>query len=137
MTNGRFKFRFYHLETEKMYEVKAICFEGRPTVTIRYNPAFKVPLDSGYLIQCTGLKDKNGKLVYEGDIVLREMFDGLYSTKRKMKKIPHEIVWLGCGFRAREMTNLGDYKYCEGRCENEFGNCEVIGNIHENPELLR
>lgn len=79
----------------------------------------------------TGLLDKNGKEIYEGDIVkwvLRERFGDL-----KTKRVS-EIKWNDglCGFSPIVYDN---------ECEDGFYSyrvtkLEVIGNIHENPELL-
>lgn len=134
--NDRFKFKFYHHETEKIYEVKAICFEGRPTVTLQYNPVFKVPLDSGVLMQCTGLKDKNGKLIFEGDIVEVTNLKSKYVLNTPVvweKDICAFMVW---GNKAKTYGNyIGALME-----EDEDGMVpyavEVIGNIHNNPELL-
>lgn len=63
--------------------------------------------------QCTGLKDKNGKLIYEGDIV-------------KNNKHMYQVEWYVNGFAVND-----GYDYL---IDNE--EWEIIGNIHENPELL-
>ena len=70
--------------------------------------------------QCTGLKDKNGKLIYENDIV----------------KAPHsykyEIKWSDGGWGL--FFRNGQYDI--GLCERASKEVEIIGNIHENADLL-
>jgi len=78
------------------------------------------------LMQFTGLKDKNGKEVYEGDIIkkliTREGFEPEHSfTEVKWKKV--EDNWDQDGF-----VGFTTYPAEDG---------EVIGNIYENPELLK
>ena len=69
----------------------------------------------GNLMQYTGLKDKNGKEIYEGDIV---------SNNLKEQGI---VKWKGIGF------DWGD-DFSKGKGDTD--EIEVIGNIYENPELL-
>jgi hypothetical protein len=69
------------------------------------------------LMQCTGLKDKNGKLIYEGDIVNYSCLPG-YS----------DIY--ACTF------NSGKFLIGGLLISNTHLKSEVIGNIYENPELL-
>lgn len=120
--NDRFKFRFYHYETEKEYDVKAICFEGRPTITVQYNPVLKFPLDSGELIQCAGLKDKHGKLVFDGDVL--SDYDGFKFLVR-WDNLELKYVFIPVSRNNREDLDI---------YPNE---CEIVGNIHENPGLLK
>ena len=76
-----------------------------------YEPINNLLAATKHLMQYTGLKDKNGKEIYEGDIVTYEPEEG------KIKTV--EMVWL-------------NYSACFW----PLGAIEVIGNIHENPELL-
>ena len=73
------------------------------------------------MLQYTGLKDKNGKEIYEGDVVrsYNDYWDGCKSLDL--------ICWWGDG-----EWSFGGHPWCEVGEEK----CEVIGNIYEHPELL-
>jgi len=90
---------------------------------------------NGELMQFIGLKDKNGKEIYEGDIV--ETFN---SKRKKLIAGIWEVVFtkhLGC-FDGKRVSNRkedsGEDFECIGNLVSD--KCEVIGNIYENPELL-
>ena len=74
------------------------------------------------VMQCTGLKDKNGKLIYEGDILKLAEFG-------KSVEVKHRA--LGFVLR-REPSNTVGYDNDKYIPED----CEVIGNIYENKDLL-
>ena len=72
--------------------------------------------------QFTGLLDKNGKEIYEGDVV--------DSHSRYDQPYIREVFWgEKCGLEFKTLTG---YKLCKSN-EPHF---EIIGNIHDNPELL-
>lgn len=67
----RFKFRAYHKPTKQMFKVYDLCRdniypERQSVIDDDITPAD--PEDC-IIMQCTGLKDKNGMLIYEGDII--------------------------------------------------------------------
>ena len=95
-------------------------------------------IDEVKLMQFTGLKDKNGKDIYEGDIIkvhdleedeeIRdEDFIGVFIYDKENLRFQFDEKYLGyideIGFIVT--SNWLDYEY------------EVIGNIYENPELLK
>lgn len=80
-------------------------------------------IDDEYLMQSTGLVDKNGKEIFEGDIV--KMSKDVYSEPTYYEVVRH----YGGAYRL-ESKQHG----CELWLRHT--DCEVVGNIYENPELL-
>lgn len=95
-------------------------FIGRRTVG---GVSFQYSVEEIELIQSTGLFDKNGKEIFEGDIV--KMAKDVYSDLTYYEIVRHR----GGAYRL-ESNQHG----CELWLRHT--NCEVIGNIYENPELL-
>lgn len=73
--------------------------------------------------ECTGLTDKNGKLIFEGDILEREYLG---------EKHRYTVVYSREAFAWGEKNKYG----LTGRLCKGPGTIEIIGNINDNPELV-
>jgi hypothetical protein len=71
------------------------------------------------LTQFTGLKDKSGKEIYEGDLIRTDGFS---------EGLSEPVVWRDCMFQ------IGEHGICPLYFRKDY---EVIGNIYENSELLK
>ena len=83
--------------------------------------------------QCTGLRDKNGKLIFEGDIVIN-----YYECRGNREQYSAVVEWDICN--PSFLLNRTPQR-CMSDVEFDFIKCgrscqEIIGNIYDNPELL-
>ena len=127
------KFRAWISEADTMVnDLKGIDFENE-TVVLRKlyyedgflveTEVFEVEIGNAILMQSTGLKDKNGKEIFEGDIV--KMSKDVYS-----KPTYYEVV--------RHYGGAYRFESKQHGCELWLlhTDCEVVGNVYENKELL-
>lgn len=134
------KFRGYW--QGQVLEVMQIDYRMPDTVILTDGTTdnINVPLENVELMQYTGLKDKNGNEIYEGDIV-RYTFDypSEIATENGLKERVSSVFW--SEFRG-SWSVYADERKGKGMNNDLFkyvrnGNTvEVIGNIYENYELL-
>lgn len=149
----RLKFRYFNKYANKMVEPKnwqnvdgmyecikqQVCFDE----DIPHIPYDHIGRNGLVFMQCTGLKDKNGKLIYEGDIL------DLYVSSKKLYR--YEVKYEIGSFMLVSQDEIFDFPnvwndnvyplsqlYYEYQNEEDcIDECEIIGNIYENPELLK
>lgn len=153
----RFKFRAWDKEEEKMYEVYEIHFDANHNGSVycgqrkeldkdnnNIYPKKELTFGSNVIMACTGLKDKNGKLIYEGDIVIMpdtytESVDvgvGMCPVAQQELNTFGKVVFKKGAFGIE--INEATENYYEGfNFFEDIEDIEIIGNIYENPELLK
>ena len=121
----KIEFRAYSKRTKKMYNVLAIFFYQnvvKLSKTCGSGISFLEQLDDVVLMQYTGIKDKDGVQIFEGDIYRYEYYtgDGVEYRNSVVKWESTEIAYEGV-FHGYELNNY---------------EIEVIGNIYQNKDLL-
>lgn len=142
----RFKFRVvYYNDVEKKYfifEPDLISADGTARAYAYGESGADEYYDTVTLNQCTGLKDKNGKLIYGGDIVnVYVSSEKLYRYQVKFEIGSFMLVSDGEIFDFPNKWNDNVYPLSQlyFEYENEdycIEQLEVIGNIYENKEIL-
>lgn len=112
---------------------------------------FDAAIENGAIMQFTGLKDKNGKEIYEGDIMRYELWHGgveamMMEDHAKMQGKTLDwfknvvILWhekASCWIY-RDTNDILDMDYQGNTWSSSFApEWEIIGNIYQNPELLQ
>lgn len=116
MNNRIIKFRAWDKKEKKMIEVQEMYFNWKEEWVVVEG---YIDLQDFELMQYTGINDKSGKEIYENDII---------ETKGYVTVVRYEAPKFCC-------------RYDKGKAEmmdfDPFEECEVIGNVYQNPELLK
>lgn len=136
----RFKFRYNN--NNKIYDVFAIDFfhSTGQIVSLDRKETLMCKINLDNLIQCTGLKDKNGKLIYEGDVV--KYFCPAEYCSDGLHKCPECYSGENGSVYYDEDLAMYEYRSKSDECPltdniNTEEDLEIIGNIYETPELLK
>lgn len=121
------RFRAWDKETKTMIEVSSINFEEHLILGgyWEFGQTESIKFDEIELMQSTGLKDKNGKEIFEGDIVD-------YKGREAVVKWHGSYASFIYRFVDELQERASDWEPLFLACYH----FEVIGNIYENPELL-
>jgi uncharacterized phage protein (TIGR01671 family) len=117
------KFRIYDKQNNKIIESGAT-----PSMLksfFEHTAVLHTKEEMPYL-QFTGLLDRNGKEIYEGDII-----KGMFSLSGKMGVVKYFKKYAGFGFTTEYWEKM-DFNFKN----NDLSRYKVVGNVYENPELL-
>lgn len=117
----KIKFRMWDAENSVMINGDSLAFE-------EYAPITTLLSQEG-IMQYTGLQDKNGKPIYEGDILF---VDNNYDRFGWAAAMRGEVIFDKGKFMLTD--NSGTRFFFE---DNEMDYVEIVGNIYETPDLLK
>ena len=122
------KFRAWLKEKKEMIDNARPDFFCKQLHYLRGNSAggqdvLGVSTEDIELMEYTGLKDKNGKEIYEGDILFESFGEKYY-----------KVVFENGSFRAEFEGDFEEHSF--DLIDVVAQGCEIVGNIYENPELL-
>ena len=120
------KIRIWDMDRKVMLGIQYVIFYNGDFYENYRDLEDGIPIENIVVMQYTGLDDKNGLGIYEGDII-SELSEQVEDWE---KHILAEVVWHKAGFYGKEKGHEPEYPI------TEFTQGEVIGNIYENPELL-
>lgn len=124
------RFRAWHKKEKKMFDVISINFhlDGTINTVMLYKDGWEFLTDgiNVILMQSTGLKDKNGKEIFEGDI-LKYRFTDNNTTKQCI------VEWSKC-HGSFMLFGIEPWLVSVNTILSEL---ELIGNIYENTELMK
>lgn len=121
--NREIKFRAWNFKSKKMFHDE---FFVTPDGEAYSNYGADMPFDVE-LMQYTGLKDRNGVEIYEGDIVVIGSLEG-----SPLGAVEYDLDWGAYNIKDNEKYQFGGERVCIYTTDR----FEVIGNIYENPDLL-
>ena len=131
------KYRAWDIEFEKMVQVNTL-FLDKQTLKVTYENGDVAKDDMNYyvLMQSTGLKDKNGKEIFEGDLITKA---GVFNGVVKYGKWEYEEDF---GAKSESLGFYIDNSYKDNPWYEPFrytdinSNYEVVGNIYENEDKV-
>ena len=129
---NRFRFKVYYKPHNKVYNVICLNCERQKEIIIEYNGSTAlVEWENCIILQSTGLRDRDGKLIYEDDIV--EFTDNvtINGSKTHVAKVEHNKEFNAYMYHAECMG-----WYTINPSQNKRFKVKVIGNVYANPELL-
>ena len=129
----RFRFKVYYKPHNKVYNVICLNCERQKEIIIEYNGSTAlVEWENCIILQSTGLRDRDGKLIYEDDII--EFTDNvtINGSKTHIAKVEHNKEFNAYMYHAECMG-----WYTINPSQNKRFKVKVIGNVYANPELLR
>ena len=130
------KFRAWDKTNKEMLKVDVIDFYFKEIRVLPYDGNnFSMKFKHVEIMQSTGYHDKNGVEIFEGDIINSGyLFKGSpFEEEDEYEEEKGVVTFFNCGFNIEFKNHINLFIDIILSCEN----LEVIGNIYENPELLK
>lgn len=91
-------------------------------------------VDPETVCQYTGLKDMNGKKIFEGDILKHE---SIFAFLSERKATCYKVIFKNGAFQYAGITQDYSFAFDDSEFYLDLTECEIIGNVFDNPELLK